>query len=852
MTSSGSSTPPPGKPGTPPPPVLPPVDDKVRRSSRRRKSMLWKILEFLDFPMLVAWIYSFLDLFSSKGTEVIRRRRRKKRLALLSVLLVISGGIGAVIFRQRVLRPPLPDFASVIEAAEEAQSKQRYEEAMAHWQELAALRTRFGKAELVENRYQMALCYAALGQTSEAKGMMKLLANGKPAHVGACLWLADELLAKVNDPAYSFSVPKDLQKEAALRLEARNEAKDYLAAAYEADSKQLESLRKLAQMRLKDGEVRAGINDFERLAESNVQDRLTLSILYAATQQTESVARPARSALAELSVEIDRHPQDVRVRLQAAQAALLLRDFESAERLIQDGLRQAGDEEGDEKLRLALGSVFSEWAIEMARQGEWKKAVAKLVTSLHYAPEHGPTFDRLAALAQRPESQDEARSALLAALTQHDQMQGAVYGLLARLAERQGRRREARLLWQMSADSSPASVVPLNELALLAMSDSPPDLSGALALVNKALALDPKPAQLRSTRGRILGQMGRFDESLRDLKAAHDVDSKDPVVLAALYDAYMAKDMPEEAQAHFMEAVASMPRLWVSRVRLAVLERERAKNEQDRTLAAAKAERLANEATEFYNQLLEKNPRDAQLLVLAAEILVMVRNFEGAVKLLEPAINLAGQEVTIRRALSHVYFQWAISERTPAKDASVDHLARLEKSLVYDRDHPQAIQDLLQIARGGGPQAAAASGKVEILLSQTPPSAIASFVAGTNAWSAGEKAEARRLLSQAYEVDPTLLDAANNLAWALMHSEPEDLPQAMKLVSAALREAPDHPNYRGTRGHVLARQKRWAEAKADLEYALKFREDPDNRRLLNQAIKELGENSPDAKGPKAE
>jgi len=838
--------------------VLPPVDDKSRRTPRRRKSMLWKILEFLDFPMLVAWFYSFLDLFSSKGTEVIRRRRRKKRLAFLAVLLVISGGIGAVIFRQRVLRPPLPDFATVIKAAETAQSEKRYEDAMTHWQELAALRARFGKSELVENRYQMALCHAALGQTSEAEGMMKSLADGKPAHAGACQWLADDLLAKVNDPAYAFVSAEDPQeskspqRQEKLRLEARKKAKEYLATAFEADPKQLDSLRKLAQLRLKDGEVRAGINDFERLAESDVQDRLTLSILYAATRQTESVARPARSALTELSVEIDKHPQDVRIRLQATQAALLLRDFESAERIVQDGLRQAGDDEGDEKLRLALGSVYSEWAVEMARQGAWKEAVEKLATSLHFAPEHGPTFDRLAALAQRPESLVEARSAMLAALTQHDRMQGAIYGLLARLAERQGRRREARLLWQMSADSSPSSVVPLNELALLAMSDAPPDLPGALALVEKALAIDPKPAQLRSTRGRILGLMGKFDESMVDLEAARLASPQDPVVHAALYDMYMHKNMPDEAQEHFMQAVAAMPRLWVSRVRLAVLERERAKNEQERTLATARAERLANEATEFYSQLLEKNPRDAQLLVLAAEILTMARNFEGAVKLLEPAVNLPGQEVTIRRALSQVYFQWAMSEKAPSKDASLDHLTRLEKSLVYNRDNPQAIQDLLQIARAGGAQSAAASSKLEILLSQKPPSATAIFVAGTNAWTSGEKTEARRLLAQAYEVDPTLLDAANNLAWALMHSEPEDLPQAMKLVNEALREAPDHPNYRGTRGHVLARQKRWAEAKADLEYALKFREDADNRRLLNQALKELGESSSDTKAPKSE
>jgi tetratricopeptide (TPR) repeat protein len=312
----------------------------------------------------------------------------------------------------------------------------------------------------------------------------------------------------------------------------------------------------------------------------------------------------------------------------------------------------------------------------------------------------------------------------------------------------------------------------------------------------------------------------------------------------------MNKKLPGLADEHFAKAVDLMPRLWIVRVRMAQLDRKRAETDNARAVADAKVKQLIDEAKKFFQDRLKTAARDPDTLVLAAEAHMLGGEFERALEILAPAAHLKGREEAMKRALAQICVEWANSEGSTPKEASVDYLKRLKMALDFQPENRLAIQSLSAISRAKGPQAGAATAMLDEILTRKPPSPTALFVAGTSAWAAGDKAEARRLLEQAYKVDPTLVDLPNNLAWVLSHSEPEDLPRALTLVDEALRESPDHPNYRGTRGHLMARMKRWTEAKTDLEQALKFREDADNRRVLNETYKELGLRGPGATDPK--
>jgi predicted Zn-dependent protease len=60
----------------------------------------------------------------------------------------------------------------------------------------------------------------------------------------------------------------------------------------------------------------------------------------------------------------------------------------------------------------------------------------------------------------------------------------------------------------------------------------------------------------------------------------------------------------------------------------------------------------------------------------------------------------------------------------------------------------------------------------------------------------------------------------NNLAWLLAFCEPIDLDRALRFANQAVEKAPDAPQFRGTRGHILLKLKKYNEALPDLEKAI--------------------------------
>jgi tetratricopeptide (TPR) repeat protein len=777
------------------------------------------VLELLDFPVLVGWFYYVVDLFSFRGNEVIKRRRRRRRITSLVVCMVLGVVAGGAAWKLRLFRAPRPNLVRMRHDAEAAQADKDYARALALWEQLASK----GGGKDEEALYQRGLCLSHLDRKDEARVVMSELADKESVHAGAHVWLAEDLRSKKPaDAKEAKAMARDLEK--------------HLSAAVSKDPRLVDSMRRLAQLKLvsrdKDKRIEA-IALYERLAEESVDDRLTLAMLYASERKQESVRIPARSCLNEFETKLDQDPDDLRTRGKAVQSALLLRDYPLAEQFLIEGLRRPGEAE-DDRLRFAMGAVHSEWSEDLARKGSLNEAVAMLVEALREAPDHPPTLQRLSVLARRPEWRPTVRTALLASLLEGSRMQGQLHGLVAGLAARDGRRDEARLHWRLAADNSVNAIVPLNELALLAMTDVPPNLPAALALVERGLEIDKNSPYLRATRGRILSMQGRLTDALPDLQAALGSAPTDPVLHAALYDVYVRQSMPELAEKHFSQAAESMPGLWIARARLLMMQGDK-----------AQATKLAQDAAQVFRDRLKSNPRDFDTYLLLADSMLLTREFAEAAKLLEPALQSARKEEA-RQAVGRVYAEWAASEATKPAEATADRLTRLEKAVEYDPESRMAIQDLATIARAAGPQSKRAQAAVDKLLASAPPSALAHLAAGTSAWISGNKPDARKLLERAYEIDSTNADISNNLSWVISQSEPEDLPRALALVESALRQSPEHPNYRGTRGHLLARLKRWAEARVDLEHALKYREDPENRRVLNEVYKELGVRGPAA------
>jgi tetratricopeptide (TPR) repeat protein len=78
------------------------------------------------------------------------------------------------------------------------------------------------------------------------------------------------------------------------------------------------------------------------------------------------------------------------------------------------------------------------------------------------------------------------------------------------------------------------------------------------------------------------------------------------------------------------------------------------------------------------------------------------------------------------------------------------------------------------------------------------------------------------LFAHALGIDPTNYLAHHQLANELARGEQPDLPAAEIHYRAALESFPEHPRSHLNLGRVLARRKRWAEAEAEVQAALRL------------------------------
>lgn len=99
-------------------------------------------------------------------------------------------------------------------------------------------------------------------------------------------------------------------------------------------------------------------------------------------------------------------------------------------------------------------------------------------------------------------------------------------------------------------------------------------------------------------------------------------------------------------------------------------------------------------------------------------------------------------------------------------------------------------------------------------------------------------------LEAAFNLDPTLTDSANNLAWLLAHRDPPDYERALAVINSVLEEHPEDANYLDTRGHIYLAMERWRDAAKDLERALpQMNNNPGTHAALAQIYEHFGQTS---------
>ncbi|MBY0460062.1 MAG: hypothetical protein K2V38_22325, partial [Gemmataceae bacterium] len=234
--------------------------------------------------------------------------------------------------------------------------------------------------------------------------------------------------------------------------------------------------------------------------------------------------------------------------------------------------------------------------------------------------------------------------------------------------------------------------------------------------------------------------------------------------------------------------------------------------------------READTALRLFREKAQFDPNNPTPRVNWSRAAAALEEFPEAVRILEEGFRATGDPL-FRSALATVHAAWYDHERAKPTPAVPDTLGLLDAGLKYDaanRDLLNRLSARLQT----GPEAAPARAALERLLAEgSTARAHIHFALAIDAQLRKDAAAEKVHLELAYKADKNVGVVANNLAVTLTQPPNQDLPRALELVNAALRQDPDSPTFRDTRGHVHLLSGRWAEAIDDFEFVLSRQRD---------------------------
>lgn len=232
------------------------------------------------------------------------------------------------------------------------------------------------------------------------------------------------------------------------------------------------------------------------------------------------------------------------------------------------------------------------------------------------------------------------------------------------------------------------------------------------------------------------------------------------------------------------------------------------------------AKSSGDEALSGYQSILDGQRDSWPARQDVVKVLVFLERFEDSLTVLKETPPEIDRDL-LRQSLASVYGTWTLVLK--AQDAPVQRrIDILEKTL---RSEPgstvalDSIADMLQKADDAELAKLRAILNRMLVIGQSTP--LVHLCLGTDAILRENFDDGIKHLRLAYQSDSSLMVAANNLAWALMQTQPPKLTEALQLVDSILERQNDLAAVRETRGQVLLRLGRVEEAIAELEFALR-------------------------------
>ena len=453
----------------------------------------------------------------------------------------------------------------------------------------------------------------------------------------------------------------------------------------------------------------------------------------------------------------------------------------------------------------------------------------------------------------------DAEAALAAEPNQPD-----ATALLATLAWREGRRDEALAMLDKTLKASPDDIMLRQIYAQLLLTAEKPDL--AEVQLKEIVRLDPGTLGNRYRLAQLQASQKKIDEAVATLRDAIKAKPEDVEAKLALATLLAAQRSFEDAETELLGFVKSSPkdldlRLGVARFydtngkqqQAEAMYREVMKDAGDKAAGVTARGRLASlmirtgrteEGAKLADEVLAKNPSDADALVMRAQLAMQRGAPEDAIVDLRAALRDQPANLLLIVQLAQAYIRSgdvALAEQTlrqavQANPRDVRTRLALAQFLVNKGEPAQARPVLEQLVKDEPNNMEALEGYAKLLLmlndpaaallaattlqSLQPKSATGFYLAGLAQQSLQRTDEARKSFEAALAADPAALEPLVTLAQ--LDVAAGDDAQALARIDARMATQPKDARLQNLRGELLMSMRRFADAGASYAAAAKL------------------------------
>lgn len=238
-----------------------------------------------------------------------------------------------------------------------------------------------------------------------------------------------------------------------------------------------------------------------------------------------------------------------------------------------------------------------------------------------------------------------------------------------------------------------------------------------------------------------------------------------------------------------------------------------------------RAREYAQHSLEQFRILASQDPSNASVAIALASCQVFLERHPEAIWTLQSAMERCPpQRPMLSDTLAGALVAWATTlqskpEQTPQEQLQI--LKNLQLALQYAPNDERVIQLVAnQILTASGVDDPQVTSLRESLIHGTSPG-ISHFIRGTAAVLAGNDEDGEFHLAIAAKTLPDSDVILNNLAYVMARQDDADLEQALQISETAISQAsPPTPYHLETRGQILFKLGRYADAVPDLEAGL--------------------------------